>query len=123
MPGTKTESGRWEFDLGEVTRWYVGYADKATSLASGSIEEAKLRLTAADAALKELKLEVETEQVVPAEFAAEQISKVLSNVRARLLALPQSVSPEVAALEDPNQIEEVIRSALYNAMLEIVEGA
>lgn len=122
LPGSKNDSGNWEFDPGEVTRWYMGYVTKTSSLASGSLDEAKLRLTAADAALKELKLEIETEQVVPVEHAAEQIAKTLSNVRSRLLSLPNALAPEISVQDDPHQIEILLRNALYAAMLEIVES-
>ena len=59
LPGTKSDAGRWEFDTASAVQWYREYLEKTSSIAE-SIEEARLRLTSADAALKELKLDQET---------------------------------------------------------------
>lgn len=118
---SRVEGHNVVFDVAEAFKWYRDYLERATKGATDSLEAAKLRELAASATLKELRVERERRNLVPAEYAAESVSRVLSNVRARLLALPQALAPEASRLDDPHQIEQLLRSALYDAMTEIAE--
>lgn len=114
MPGQKSESG-WEFDPAECIKWYKSYLQKQSENRKKG-EDPSDRKTAAEAALKELQLEREQGNLVPVDWASEQVSSVLMEVKGGLLALPKSISPNLALESDPVQVEMLLREAIHDMM-------
>ena len=82
--------------------------------------------TAEDLKLKKLKAEklqmeiaAKAGVVVDIDFAAEVIRNRLQFCKSRLMALPKRISPRVAKMKDTKKIQQVVHSAVYEAVEEL----
>lgn len=86
---------------------------------TGTLQEAKLRKLTAEAALAEIELERERGRLVEIDEVAKQVTAMLTNVRAKLLALPTKTSGLCLGLTSQAQIKEVIDNAVREALDEL----
>lgn len=89
---------------------------------SGTLADAKLRKLTAEAALAEIELERERGRLVEIDEVARQVTAMLTNVRAKLLALPTKTSGLVLGLQTQREIKEVLDDAVREALDELASA-
>lgn len=79
----------------------------------------KTRLTSAQADKVELENAIKQGELLEAIQCERVWSALVSNCRARLLAMPTSLAPELAIITDPIAIENRLKSAVYESLGEL----
>lgn len=123
------EGGRgveYQFNTRDAINWHV--AQKAApkgAVGNGTetLEEAKRRREITNADLAEIDLAERRGRVVPIEHVAKQVGRLLSSVRARLLAIPTKVAPVAQTAGSAEEIRSMIEDSIREAMTEIVSAA
>jgi hypothetical protein len=87
-----------------------------------SFPEAQRRKEIALANLRQLEFAKQSGEVVAIADVEEHLGRVIANCRARLLALPNAVAPEVARESDPATVEEIIKRHVRDALSELSRG-
>ena len=87
--------------------------DESVPLNSKSRREAALAETA-EISLARLKGEL-----VPIEVVEEVVTKAITNSRARLLAIPTKVAPQLTAISRASVIKQILESNIYEALDEL----
>lgn len=88
------------------------------------IEEARRRKTAAEAGLVELELAKQKREVIELDEIAQAIAEDYANCRAKLLALPTKLAPQLSGVEEVAAMEAIIAMAIHEALEELVsDGA
>jgi phage terminase Nu1 subunit (DNA packaging protein) len=82
-------------------------------------EEARRRKMAAEAAMSELDLAQRRQELVPVEDIAAIIGEEYSNLRAKLLAIPTKLAPQLQGVEELSEAKAVIELAITDAMEEL----
>lgn len=116
MPGTKV-GGTFRFNLKDVLPWLLDQQHDPGE----DYKRARARKEEAQARLADLRYEEKVKNVVPVDWAAKALTRILSNVRARLLAIPNTLAPKLSRVSDEDDIQCIVRDAIYQAMREIVE--
>lgn len=110
----------WEFNSAEVSEWLQQQAtDNATGGRDIDIDEARRRKAVADAELAEYELAVRKREVVPIEEAADVLTKELSIVRSKLLAVPSRLAARVLTAKDPAEAKAMIEEVLTEVLHEL----
>lgn len=85
-----------------------------------TIEQVRLIKARAD------KLEIEigetTKTLVPIKTVEKVWTEVISSAKKRLLAMPQSIAPEICLMSDPAEIEELISSKISEILNDLSKG-
>lgn len=118
-PGT---SGRaYSFRLSDVVAWRVAQeAARHDTGAETDLEEAKRRKAVAEAELAEMQAAQQAGRLLAREDVDAAVIGAFARVRARLLAIPQSVAPLVVGADLP-EASEAIRRAIYGSLQELSE--
>jgi hypothetical protein len=82
-------------------------------------ESSKERLDAARAEIAELELAERRGELLPKETVLAGIIKRESAIRARALALPSKLAPQIAPPVKVQQVEDLIRSGVYEFLSEM----
>lgn len=107
----------------QVTQWLEAQAAERVSGAgspAGTLDEARVRKTNADAALAELQLQRERGEVVNIADVARTVGEEYAAVRAKLLAIPTKLAPRVAIEADENACRELLAREITEALNELV---
>ena len=80
--------------------------------------DARKRLDAARADLAELDLAERKGELIPAQEVADEIMVMVSNMKARLVAIPSKTAPLISP-EAPARTEKIIREQIYEALEEL----
>lgn len=104
------------YDLESCEKWVQ---ENFRQEETGTLAEAKLRKLTAEAALAEIELERERGRLVEIDEVTRQVTAMLTNVRAKLLALPTKTSGLVLGLTSQVQIKEVLDDAVREALDEL----
>jgi phage terminase Nu1 subunit (DNA packaging protein) len=84
-----------------------------------SLYEEKTRLTKAQADKVELENAVTEGELMLAAEVGKTWGNVITACKSRLLAIPIKLAHEVSVLDDPIQIQEIIESEIYEALIEL----
>ena len=84
-----------------------------------SLDEARRRKLIAEAELVELELQKERLEVVSIAETEKSWTAVLSNVRAKLLALPTTMAAVTAVEADQKIVKELLSNAVEQALTEL----
>ena len=91
-------------------------------ITEGDIKEARLRRELAIAELKELDLAERKGELVNKKKAEKQIGSMILNAKAKLLALPGKLAPQLAGLHNAGIVESLIRAEIYAVLNELASG-
>ena len=83
---------------------------------------AKVRDTTAAAKLKEMKLAILKEEYVKLEDVNKRWNEQAGRVKAKLLALPARLSPQLAGLNTTAEVSAVLAGAVNEALSELAGG-
>jgi len=126
--GTLPKAGHGKYELKACIDAYDAYkagltGDEADDSKADSRRKLKAEADLAEHKAELARLEVEEEQgrLIPAEQVADAWGKVLSTVKARLLAIPSAVAPEVQSLATVAEIEAHIRAAVTGALTTLAD--
>ena len=89
---------------------------------SGDIAEEKTKLTAAQARKAELEVEELEARLIPSEAVQDTWINYVSNVRAKLLAIPSRKAHQVITAEKYSEAEQIIKEQVYEALKELSEN-
>ena len=112
---------QWVFNSADVLAWRE---DQVAQQAMGDtrsldIEEARRRKMAAEAALVELDLAKRRGEVIEIEEVAGVVGDDYANVRAKLLALPTKLAPQLIGAEDLAECKSLIERGVAEALEEL----
>lgn len=112
----------WKFSVAAVVAWLRKRdVDRAISDTSKmDIDEARLRKTAAEAALAELELAKQRGEVVSITVVTEIVGEQLSACKAKLLTLPSRAAPLVAPLIDRIECRDILDGVVREVLDELV---
>ncbi len=109
---------RNQYDLLGCIQAYIKYLQSlATESSEGKKEQARLTKIRADMA--QLEFEMKAGRVVVAEEVQDELEKMLTAFRAKLLSLPSDVAPSVAGETEIAGIKIVLDQAVEEAILEL----
>ena len=80
--------------------------------------DSRKRLDAARADLAELELAEKTRELIPVQEMADGINVMVSNMKARLVAIPSKTAPLISP-DAPARTEKIIREQIYEALDEL----
>lgn len=118
---------RGRFELGKVLLWYVRYLQKALERRAvpsadgemAALGDARIRSVSASASLLELELAEKRRQMVALPDVERSWLTIVTTTRARILAIPSRIAPQVVGLTDRTRIETLIGEEVRHALLEI----
>lgn len=110
-----------KFNIAAVVRWRE---DQAAQAATGntegvSLDEARLRKVAGEAALVEIEVAKKRGELVEIEVVAQAFGEQCANVRARLLPMPSKLAPLLAATSDLNEVQALLEQGIHEALSEL----
>ena len=119
-PGKGPTSIEYRIDCGEVMRWREARAVASIEKTMDQMdtEEAKRRKLSAEAALVELELAEQRGEVLRIEPILKRFGETLANVRAKMLAIPSSLAPQLAYSE-PAAARVLLDAAVAEALREL----
>lgn len=85
--------------------------------------EAELRRTNADARLKELKADEMEGKLVDVAYVERTQAQINANVRARLLALPAKLTPQLVGVDSPAKVKAIVEKQTTQCCEELVKIA
>ena len=109
---TAKKKARW-YDPDHVTQWYNNHFGKTES-----VNDAELRKKIADATLAEIKVLKARGELVNIDDVVSIIAQELSNVRAKLIALPGIIAPHIY-VDDMAVRLKMVEDAVNNILEEI----
>jgi phage terminase Nu1 subunit (DNA packaging protein) len=111
----------WKFSLPAVVEWLEQRAvDRVVGNTEGlTIDDAKLRKTAAEAQLAEFELEKVKRRTITVEEMSELVADEYATVRSQLLNIPGRLAQTLAAETDPAKIEALIKAEISTALTEL----
>lgn len=112
---------QWVFNSADVLSWRE---DQVAQMALGDtksldIDEARRRKLAAEAALVELDLAKRRGDVIEIEEVAGVVGDDYANVRAKLLALPSKLAPQIIGAVDAAECQALIERGVSEALEEL----
>jgi terminase small subunit / prophage DNA-packing protein len=102
------------FDTEVVIDWLIARASGKDQL-----EQARIRLTIAQAMKAELEIEEYLGNLINLDKMKHLWAGVLASCRARILSLPSRLAPVVATHRDPKKIEKVLKEACDEALTDL----
>jgi len=87
-----------------------------------SYAAARARKESALADLREIEAALASGDAVSVRDAFDAVEGLIGTCRARLLALPAALAPELAQVNDAATVERIIRKELYAALTELASG-
>jgi len=116
----KAERGRYE--LVPAVQGYIKYLKERSIKADASGDDYnahRTRLTKVRADMAEIEKAQIEEQLIPSSDVENAWLEVSQNMRQKLLAFPQRVSPEVYAAEKLVEVKTILKDHIYDALQEI----
>lgn len=81
----------------------------------------RARKAKAEADRIEFDLEIKQGKYVETELVEHVLTGIISNCRAKLLALPRKLAPTVSTAQSPNEVEEILTDGINEALDELVK--
>lgn len=132
VEGNRTQGVEWQFELQDCLDWYEAYQDQLEAKRShteqqdddeaeedSALKQAKLEKIRVETQRLELRLAREQGELVPIDSVASIVERQYTAVRAQLLALPHKLAPLLAGKTDIQEIDEILKSYLYEALNEL----
>lgn len=116
----KADRGRYE--LVPVVRAYVKYLrDKSVNADVGvdSFSHQRARLTKIRADLAEMEKDQLAQKLIPAEDVEDAWSAVITNFRAKMIAIPTKASAVAFGAESVSEVKEILKDHIYEALEEL----
>jgi phage terminase Nu1 subunit (DNA packaging protein) len=109
------------YDLPASIQKYITYMTEAGSLADGELDKAQeeAKWTQARRKKTELELQIMKGELHRSEDVQLVMSDMLGNFRARLLALPSKIAPQLLGKTDIIPVKDLLKSAVYEALNEL----
>lgn len=102
------------YDTEKVIDWLVGRASSKDQL-----DQARIRLTTAQAVKAELEAEEYLGNLISLEKMKETWANVLSTFRARILSMPSRLTPLITVQKEPKKVERIIKDSCVEALNEL----
>ncbi len=99
--------------------YYNEFIGNEDSELDGKHERA--RKAKAEADRIEFDLEIKQGKYVETELVEHILTGIISNCRAKLLALPRKLAPTVSTAQSPNEVEEILTDGINEALDELVK--
>ncbi len=111
----------WEFDSAAVADWRLKQAalDAAGDTRDVSLDEARKRKMAAEAALAELELAKARGEAVSIEDVGQVWEDISASIRARLLPMGGKLAPRVAPMRKRSEVKAAIDAEVHEALDEL----
>ena len=120
-----SKRGRSPLNIDVCRHSYISYLRKLGGYhkksGTGDIAEEKTKLTAAQAKKAELEVAVIEGNLIPANAVEDTWTSYISNVRAKLLALPNRIAHQVISVDKYAEAELIIKEQVYDALNELAE--
>lgn len=125
MP-TLNANGRRRYDRDTITVWYIRRlreeARARRVVLDDSLIESERRKAAAEAELSEIKLDEKKGALLPAEYIDSQLSKILQLLRAKLLNIPGTWSPQLIGIRTVPDAQGKLEPLLADLMTALSES-
>lgn len=105
-----------EYDTLEVFQWLC---DRDKSLKNKDPFAEKARLTKAQADKEEFRVLQIQETLIDSGLAKQGWMEIVERARAKFLPIPQRLAPLLILADGPNEIAEIIRTAIEEALIEL----
>lgn len=110
------------FNLVEtVQAWIRWEHEKAKGDGPKTLEEAKIRLTTAQAEKTELEVGALLGELHPAASVEAVWSDMIGAFKARIMSIPTKLAPLLAGRKNPNEIQSILKGATNEALQELSE--
>lgn len=86
------------------------------------LSEERARLAKAQAEKTEYELQKMKRELLPSEEVETLWQKYISNIRSKILLLPNKVSRDLKGLEDEKEIEQIIENEVFNSLTGLSKG-
>lgn len=125
MPTHRDAKGAVRYLPAEVIRWREERAERLAieGLAVTDLDEARRRKLAAEAALAEIELAKQRDQVVELELIGAQVGAAFATVRARLLGIGAAILPRLQLATDAVDMKRIIDDAVRQALEGLSNGS
>jgi phage terminase Nu1 subunit (DNA packaging protein) len=112
-----------KYDLPASIQKYIEYMTVADILPDGELDKAQeeAKWTQARRKKTELELQIMKGELHRSEDVQLVMSDMLGNFRARLLAIPSKIAPQLLGLTDILTVKEMLKEAVYEAMNELAD--
>lgn len=109
---------QWVFDVNQVQDWLDGREAEDLNLT-----EERARLARSQRRRIDLEVAQLEGRLIPAKEVEATWSDLVVNFRARLLGIPTRLAPQLVTMDDRRQIEEVLRTVIYESLKELATDA
>lgn len=113
------DGDRWEFDVSAVESWRKNDGGSSARIVDKRLADARIRRAEAEAELAEHELARKRGALVFRSTAIEILTKQLSAVRAKLVAIPAKLAPVVAGASTPSDARDLLDAAIDEALSEL----
>lgn len=107
-------------DLAEMARWRI---DRAAADNGNELDRERTRLTKAQADKTELEVAELRAELVRAPLIEQHWQAMVAAMRAKVVAIPSKVAPQVAGPDDLNRVQELMQAVVFEALAEIAGDA
>ncbi len=115
----------WAFDLPNSIAWRledeIGRRIKQTDGQALDLNYERARLAKAQADKVQREIAVMDAKLIPADQVESVWGRMVSAFRARILALPSRVAPQVAVENDPHTVDAMLTDVCHEALTELSE--
>jgi phage terminase Nu1 subunit (DNA packaging protein) len=115
---------RGKYVLGEAMRAYISHLQtkaKEAVVDPKDLKKELTRLRRAQADKTELEVKEYRGELHRAEDVEDVWTEMLSNFRARALAVPTKLAPQILGIEDLKEMQKALKDAVYEALQELSE--
>ena len=117
--GVAVRVGHGKYDLGSSLRNFVAHIEaEASPQEDAEFEIQRTRVYRARAEILEAQSQAIRGELHDGGCIMEVMGDALSNLRAKMLAIPSRLAPILADESDPNRCAEIIRDAIHEALAE-----
>src|SRR5688572_13798077 len=118
--GIIKKSGRGEYSLVASVQGYIRFLQNAQR-GGGGQELAKIKLRKEEAKTRLVELEVRQMEgeLVPVADVHKAWTDISSHLRAKLLAIPSKMAPELASIGDVNETQSLLKKQITEALREL----
>lgn len=114
-----SKPGAYDIPACVQTYYYNEFIGNEDDELDGKYERA--RKAKAEADRIEFDLEIKQGKYVETELVEHILTGIISNCRAKLLALPRKLAPTVSTAQSPNEVEEILTDGINEALDELVK--
>lgn len=124
--GILPQVGRGKYVLGDAIQSYIKHLQERVKEAAKSVDPKDLqkeltRLRKAQADKAELEVAEYQGKLHRAEDVEAEWTEMLSNFRAKMLALPTKLAPMLAMQDDIQEVQAMLKAGIYEALQELSE--